>query len=90
MVIVNTVVIVRAGFEAWKAILRRFFATYAVEFHDASFFALLKLLEGRSPRSVMITGSVALPVLLAIAAFTELVVHSWFSGSCWAPPVPVS
>ncbi len=74
MVIVNTVVIVRAGFGGTEGDVAWFFATYGAGSMVVA-FALLKLLEGRSPRSVMITGSVALPVLLAIAAFYQ----SWWS-----------
>lgn len=74
MVIVNTVVIVRAGFGGTEGDVAWFFAAYGAGSMVVA-FALLKLLEGRSPRSVMITGSAALPVLLAIAAFYQ----SWWS-----------
>lgn len=74
MVIVNTVVIVRAGFGGTEGDVAWFFAAYGAGSMVVA-IALLKLLKGRSPRSVMIMGAAALPVLLAIAAFYQ----SWWS-----------
>lgn len=74
MVIVNTVVIVRAGFGGTEGDVAWFFAAYGAGSMVVA-IALLKLLKGRSPRSVMITGAVALPMLLAIAAFYQ----NWWS-----------
>jgi MFS family permease len=80
MVIVNTVVIVRAGFGGDEGDVAWFFAAYGAG-SMAVALALPKLLDGRSPRSVMIGGAAVLPVLLVIAA-----VHPtwWTILSVWA------
>jgi MFS family permease len=66
MVIVNTVVIVRAGFGGTEGDVAWFFAAYGAGSMVVA-LALLKLLDRRSPRSVMLAGAFALPVLLALA-----------------------
>ncbi|MGQ4274206.1 MFS transporter [Terrihabitans sp. B22-R8] len=80
MVIVNTVVIVRAGFGGDEGDVAWFFAAYGAG-SMAVALALPKLLDGRSPRAVMIGGAAVLPVLLVIAA-----VHPtwWTILSVWS------
>jgi MFS family permease len=68
MVIVNTVVIVRAGFGGDEGDVAWFFAAYGGG-SMAVALALPTILEGRSPRPVMIAGAMALPLLLGMAAF---------------------
>lgn len=74
MIIVNTVVIVRAGFGGTESDVAWFFAAYGLGSMIVA-LVLLRLLDGRSPRAIMIAGAAALPVLLAIAA----IYTSWWS-----------
>lgn len=80
MVIVNTVVIVRAGFGGSEGDVAWFFAAYGAG-SMAVALALPMLLQGSSPRGVMIGGAAILPVLLVVAA-----IHPtwWTIISVWA------
>ncbi|NMG38309.1 MFS transporter [Chelativorans sp. ZYF759] len=80
MVIVNTVVIVRAGFGGSEGDVAWFFAAYGAG-SMAVALALPMLLQGGSPRGVMIGGAAILPVLLLVAA-----IHPtwWTIISVWA------
>lgn len=74
MVIVNTVVIVRAGFGGSEGDVAWFFAAYGLGSMIVA-LALLRLLDAKSPRAVMIGGALVLPLLLAAGAFTM----TWWS-----------
>jgi len=80
MVIVNTVVIVRAGFGGDEGDVAWFFAAYGAGSMCVA-LALPKLLVGRSPRGVMIGGAAVLPVLLVIAGVNPT---WWTIISVWA------
>lgn len=74
MVIVNTVVIVRAGFGGSEGDVAWFFAAYGLGSMIVA-LALLRLLDAKSPRAVMIGGALVLPLLLAAGAFAM----TWWS-----------
>lgn len=74
MVIVNTVVIVRAGFDGSEGDVGWFFAAYGLGSMIVA-LALLRLLDAKSPRALMIGGALVLPLLLAAGAFTM----TWWS-----------